>query len=155
MDQCAFYADCLESRYHCGSDGYPIGYGQHYCQKFSHNRGLFNAQGQQWVINTMHCLQLALVGAAVDATPPSSTCQALKNEALATHAGCYTTNGFCQLGVHAWAAVLEIVDIRTLFSSWGAFKATVETAADCGEFYAYMLEKELFFDLVGECRLAR
>lgn len=24
---CNFYSDCLESRFHCGSSGYPIGYG--------------------------------------------------------------------------------------------------------------------------------
>jgi hypothetical protein len=105
--------------------------------------------------DTMHCLQRALVADAVDATPPSATCQALKDAAFASHARCYTSHGFCALGVPAWAAVLEIVDIRTLFSSWGAFKATVETAAECGEFYAYMLERALFFDLVPECRVAR
>ena len=107
------------------------------------------------MIDTMHCLQLALIEDAVDPTPPSLTCQALEDEAFASHARCYTSNGFCELGVRAWAAVLEIVDIRTLFSSWGAFKATIETAVDCGGFYAYMLERELFFDLVAECRLAK
>ncbi|KAF8130593.1 hypothetical protein EV363DRAFT_214587 [Boletus edulis] len=104
----------------CGPDGYPIGYGQHYCQKFSDNRGMFDAQGQQWMINTMHCLQLALVGDAIDATPPASDCQALRDQAFASHAGCYISNGFCTLGVQVWTAVLEIVDIKTLFSSWGA-----------------------------------
>ena len=45
MNQHDFYANCLESRYHCGlSDEYPISGGQNYCQKFSDNRGLFDAQ---------------------------------------------------------------------------------------------------------------
>ncbi|KAG8215824.1 hypothetical protein J3R82DRAFT_7766 [Butyriboletus roseoflavus] len=142
MNQCAFYADCLESRYQCGPTGYPIGYGQYYCQKFSDNRTLFDPKGQQWMIDTMHCLQLALVGKAIDASP--TACQALKDQAFASHAGCYINNGFCTLDVHDWAAVLEIVDIRILFSSWDAFKATIETAMDCGAFYAYMVGRGLF-----------
>jgi Phosphomannose isomerase type I len=32
--QCSFYAYCLEARYHCGPNGYPIGYGLKYCEKF-------------------------------------------------------------------------------------------------------------------------
>lgn len=142
FDQCGFYANCLESRYHCGPDGYPIGYGQHYCQKFSDNRALFNTRGQEWMVSTMHCLQVALVRDAVDAT--ATTCEALKTQAFASHAGCYTSNGFCTLGVDAWAVVLEIVNVTTLFSSWDSLRAVVETAKDCGEFYAYMVERELF-----------
>lgn len=94
------------------------------------------------MIDTMHCLQLALVGDAIDATP--TTCQALKDQAFASHARCYTRNGFCTLGVHDWAVVLEIVNITTLFSSWDAFKATIQTAEDCGAFYAHMVERGLF-----------
>ena len=144
MDKCAFYANCLETRYQCGPDGYPLGYGQFYCQKFSDNRGLLSAQGQEWMLATMHCLQLALVPDAIEATPPASDCEALKEQAFGSHAGCYTNNGFCALGVEVWAAVLEIVNIKTLFSSWDAFKATIETAADCAHFYAYMVERGLF-----------
>ena len=140
MDQCAFYANCLESRYHCGPDGYPIGYGQRYCQKFSDNRGMLDARGQQWMLDNMHCLQLALVGNAVDADPAATTCDALEDKAFASHAPCYTSNGFCSLGVEVWETVLEIVDIRTLFSNWDAFKATIETAGDCVTFYAYVVE---------------
>ena len=144
MDQCAFYANCLESRYHCGPSGYPIGDGQHFCQKFSDDRDLFDAQGQQWMIDTMHCLQLALVGDAIDATPPSLTCQALEDEGFAAHPGCYTSNGFCGLSVRDWAAVVEILGVTTLISSWDVFNATIETAADCAEFNAYMVERGLF-----------
>ena len=144
MDQCTFYANCLESRYQCGPEGYPIGYGQHYCQKFSDNRSKFDAQGQQWMIDTMHCLQAGLVGEAVDTDPAATTCDALKDAAFASHAPCYTSNGFCSLGVQVWETVLEIVNITTLFSNWDAFKATIETAGDCRAFYAYMVERGLF-----------
>ena len=132
-----FYANCLESRYHCGPDGYPIGYGQRYCQKFSDNRGMLDARGQQWMLDNMHCLQLALVGDAVDADPTATTCDALEDKAFASHAPCYTGNGFCPLGVEVWETVLEILGVTTLVSSWDAFKATVETVGDCVAFYAY------------------
>lgn len=31
---CLWYPDCLELKYQCGSQGYPIGYGFKYCNKF-------------------------------------------------------------------------------------------------------------------------
>jgi len=144
LDNCAFYANCLESRYQCGPSGYPLGYGQYYCQKSLDNRDAFDAKGKQWVTNTMHCLQLALVADAVNSTPPASDCEALESEAFATHPGCFTSNGICTLGVHDWAVLLEILGITTLISNWDVFKASIETAADCGAFYAYMVERGLF-----------
>lgn len=142
LDNCSFYANCLETRYNCGPSGYPIGYGQQYCEKFSNERSLLNTQGQQWMINTMHCLQLALVPYAIDNNP--TTCQALENQAFETHAGCYVDNGLCALGLQDWSAILKIVDITTLFQSWDAFKATVEAAAGCAEFFAFVVTKGHF-----------
>jgi len=142
LDNCSFYANCLESRYNCGPSGYPIGYGHKYCEKFSLDRSLFNSLGQQWMINTMHCLQMALVPDAIDVN--ATTCQALANQAFATHAGCYIDNGLCSLGLQNWVAILEIVDIKTLFQSWHSFKATVEAGTGCVEFFAFMIAKDLF-----------
>ena len=93
------------------------------------------------MINTMHCLQMALVP---DAIGPETTCQALEDQAFGTHAGCYVDNGMCTLGVNDWSAILQIVDIRTLFQSWDAFEATIETAVECVEFYTFMVLKGLF-----------
>ncbi|KZP24755.1 hypothetical protein FIBSPDRAFT_856524 [Athelia psychrophila] len=141
-DTCTFYADCLESRYHCGPTGYPIGYGQRFCGEFVGNKSLLDTDGQTWMVNTMHCLQLALVPDAVDAN--ATTCPALETQAFGTHAGCYVNNGLCSLGIHDWLAIIEIVDIKTLFDSWDAFKATVEAAGDCAAFIAWMVAKGLF-----------
>ncbi|KAF8556703.1 hypothetical protein OG21DRAFT_1482907 [Imleria badia] len=143
MGQCAFYANCIESRYQCGPTGYPIADGQHFCQKFSDNRTMLDARGQQWMIDTMHCLQLAVVPDAMDVTPPAVDCQALKDQAFASHPGCYINNGFCTLSVQDWGAVVEILGMAT-FSTWDAFKGAVETAMECAEFYAYTVERELF-----------
>ena len=30
-EDCSFYTDCLEAKFDCGPDGYPIGYGDKYC----------------------------------------------------------------------------------------------------------------------------
>jgi len=142
LDNCSFYPNCLESRYRCGPSGYPIKYGQHYCEKFSNERSLLNSQGQQWMIDTMQCLQIALVPEAIDIN--TTTCQTLNDQAFGTHAPCYVDNGLCTLGLHNWVAILEIVDIRTFFQSWDAFKATVEATAECAELFAFLIGKGLF-----------
>lgn len=90
----------------------------------------------------MHCLQLALVPDAIDAN--ATTCQALETQAFGTHAGCYVNNGLCTLGIKNWAAIIEIVNIKTLFESWDAFKATLEAAGECAEFIAWLVAKDLF-----------
>lgn len=141
IDDCSFYANCLESRYDCGPSGYPLAYGQMFCNKFSADRSLLDSQGQQWMIDTMHCLQLALVP---DAIGPETTCQALANQAYGTHAGCYVDSGLCILGVNDWSSIIQIVDIKTLFQNWEAFEATIETAVECVGFYAFMVLNGLF-----------
>ncbi|KAJ6631488.1 hypothetical protein B0H10DRAFT_2159775 [Mycena sp. CBHHK59/15] len=142
-DSCTFYSHCLESRYHCGPSGYPIGYGQKYCTKFQANRVKFSAQGQTWMLTTMHCLQVALVPDAIAATGATITCTALEDQAFATHAGCYVQSGVCKLPPSDWIAILEIVDVKTLFYSWNAFKATLQAGTECLKFYAYLVEHGL------------
>ena len=142
MNNCGFYANCLESRYHCGPNGYPIGYGQTFCEKFVENRMLLDARGQTWMVNTMHCLQTSLVPDAIDSN--ATTCPTLKTRAFGTHARCYVSNGLCSLGILNWEAIVEIVGIKTLFASWDALKATAEAAGDCAEFIALIVAKELF-----------
>src|SRR5688572_15430052 len=58
---CDFYLDCLESRYRCSSNGYPLGYGYKYCSKFKNSASGFSKQGQKWIIKTMTCLQQYLI----------------------------------------------------------------------------------------------
>ncbi|KAJ7503076.1 hypothetical protein B0H11DRAFT_1987705 [Mycena galericulata] len=142
-NSCSFYADCLESRYHCGPTGYPLGYGQKYCTEFQTHRATLSAEGQKWMLETMHCLQESLVPDAIGAANASTTCAALEHKAFATHAGCYVRSGVCKLPPSDWGAVLEIVDIRTLFDSWDAFKATLTAGIECLEFYTFLVERDL------------
>ncbi|KAJ7104558.1 hypothetical protein C8R43DRAFT_1047231 [Mycena crocata] len=138
-DSCAFYGDCLESRYNCGPTGYPIGYGQKYCTKFRMARATLSPRGQTWMLATMHCLQEALIPDAVGDSSGTSTCEDLEHKAFATHAGCYVHSGVCQLPISDWRAVLVIVDFKTLFDSWDAFMATLKAGAECLEFYAFLV----------------
>jgi hypothetical protein len=143
LDSCTFYADCLESRYHCGPTGYPLGYGQKYCSDFQTDRATLSSRGQTWMIATMHCLQEALIPDAVGAANATESCAALEHKAFATHAGCYVRSGVCKLPVSDWYAVLEIVDIKTLYDSWDAFKATLGAGTECLEFYAFLVNRSL------------
>ncbi|KAJ7599184.1 hypothetical protein C8J56DRAFT_1093536 [Mycena floridula] len=137
-DNCSFYATCLESRYKCGKDGYPSGYGEKYCQAFSTERNLLTLQGQKWMLDTMHCLQDALVPEAVDSS--STTCDNLADIAFKSHAPCYLGSGLCTLSPKDWIAILQIVDFRTLFRTWDAFEATVQAVEGCVEFYFFLVE---------------
>ena len=37
--KCDWYIDCLEKVFNCGAKGYPVGYGNKYCVKFSSYKG--------------------------------------------------------------------------------------------------------------------
>lgn len=141
--QCSFYEDCLETRYHCGVDGYPLGYGKKYCNKFNAARDKFSQKGQAWMLDTMECLQLVLVPEATRpeevGTQGRSPCDELRKKAFDSHAECYVQNGLCTLSVKDWTEIVEVVDLKTLFGSWEALKEVLEAAAGCLEFYAFLL----------------
>jgi hypothetical protein len=144
-NNCNFYAQCMESRYHCGPTGYPIRYGQYYCDKFVIDASLLSPKGQTWMVNVMLCLQRDLVPYALGAAQGFSDCQALKTFAFSTHPVCYVGSGLCTLPVTDWEVIVEkIVGVTTLFDSWDAFKATIEAAAGCAEFYSWFVEHIIF-----------
>jgi len=60
---CAWYSDCLEAAHPCGSDGYALAYGQHYCNAFSSElaSNLLTPHGLVWRDRTLLCLQEELV----------------------------------------------------------------------------------------------
>jgi len=98
------------------------------------------------MLDTMHCLQLALVPEATGSglTPITRACSELEEKAFKSHAPCYLDNGVCELGFDDWRAIVEIVDLRTLFESFDALKASVEVVFGCAEFAAFVLLKGLF-----------
>ena len=58
---CTFYDKCLEATYNCGPEGYPLGYGLKYCDRFKDSYKEFTPQGRKWVQGTLLCLKEALV----------------------------------------------------------------------------------------------
>ncbi|KAJ7488339.1 hypothetical protein FB451DRAFT_1227046 [Mycena latifolia] len=135
-DDCTFYTECLEAKYQCGADGYPLAYGFHFCTKFAESRSKLSAEGQEWMLDTMLCLQNALVPEATGAVGAAATCEDLKTKAFATHAGCYVDSGLCDLPLSDMEKVsFEIVGPGTLVDSVDALKATASVALKCTEFF--------------------
>ncbi|KAF4610711.1 hypothetical protein D9613_007295 [Agrocybe pediades] len=129
--QCDFYRDCLEARYNCGPDGYPLGYGEKYCNKFSQSQDRLSAKGQKWMLDTMECLQRTLVPDATGAEGASADCKALEDQAFDSHSVCYLQNGLCSLEPQDFVAIVEIVGVQGLFGSWDSIKEVVQAAEGC------------------------
>lgn len=140
-NSCSFYPHCLEERYSCESDGYPIGYGLHYCNAFTGAKSQMSSEGQAWVTNTMLCLQRALVPYAKG--QKSTSCDKLKEYAFGTHPECYVNSGVCSLPLDDWSVIVNTVSFTELFSSWDAFKATLQTAGGCTEFYTWLIKNKV------------
>jgi hypothetical protein len=142
--QCSFYEDCLETRYHCGPDDYPLGYGKKYCDKFNAAKGRLSNQGQTWMLDTMECLQLTLVPDAIGSQEVEehggSACDVLRRKAFDSHARCYIESGVCALGLKDWTKIVEIIDLKTLFGSWEALKEALEAATGCLKMYSFVLD---------------
>ncbi|EAW09351.1 uncharacterized protein ACLA_035540 [Aspergillus clavatus NRRL 1] len=139
-NSCNFYAQCLESKYHCGSSGYPIGFGQRFCAKSLIWKPKMSPSGQKWITETMLCLQEQLVPFANGSE--SSSCGELEEYALGTHAGCYVKSGVCTLPIEDWGKILEIV-FPALVSDPENFQSAFSTARDCVMLYIWLIGKEI------------
>ena len=40
---CDFYTHCVEPRFQCGINGYPLAYGYRYCHRFANNQSCFTS----------------------------------------------------------------------------------------------------------------
>ena len=40
---CDFYTQCVETKFQCGTNGYPLGYGNRYCRQFGDKRSCFTS----------------------------------------------------------------------------------------------------------------
>ncbi|PPQ79092.1 hypothetical protein CVT26_004052 [Gymnopilus dilepis] len=142
---CEFYRACLESKFHCGPDGYPLGYGEKFCQKFQADQAELSTAGREWMLDTMQCLQRALVPEAESPTgaDQAKSCDDLKEKAFASHAPCYIDNGLCTLSPVDWEHIVAIIGLQTLLGSWDALKETLEAAEGCLYFYAFLVASKL------------
>lgn len=119
--QCGFYRSCVEAKYKCGKDGYPIRYGEKYCQRFA---TLTNAdlteKGIKWRNSTMLCLQKELSNLLYTSNN-IETCSDLNMFAFASHAACYTqkNNSICDLSTSEMAAIGSTVDVGDIMTEDG------------------------------------
>ncbi|KAH8695271.1 hypothetical protein BGW36DRAFT_382419 [Talaromyces proteolyticus] len=144
-NECSFYAQCLQTRYNCSPSDYPLADGQKYCEKFQADASDLSSAGQKWMETVMLCLQRALVPYALGGNQSFASCSALNDYAFGTHPKCYVQSGLCTLPPSDWEAIVfKIVGLNTLFGSWDALKATVETAVGCEEFYLWAIEQKVF-----------
>lgn len=113
-ENCSYYSACLEAQRPCGERGYGLGYGEKYCNAFANNAA-FSAAGIAWVNSTMLCLQQHLASIAAN----QLSCDALTDDAFASHPACYTRPGasICDLGPSDALQVLNTISATDLLSS--------------------------------------
>lgn len=104
--EATFYR-CAEQTLQCGPDGYLLGYGARYAERFfRHTRPWMSPAGQQWIDDTVVCLQQALR----DRIDASTSCADVRTEAFDSHPSCYVDGGFCRLPWSDWVAVIVSID---------------------------------------------
>jgi len=118
---CDFYRSCVEDKFQCGPDGYALGYGEKYCQRF---RALeaedLSSKGLAWRDYTLNCLEQGLADLLFSSSNVN-TCSDLKTFAFKSHVACYTSkdHSVCDLSVSDWAEIISTVDFKDALSDEG------------------------------------
>jgi hypothetical protein len=119
----------------CGEDGYLVGYGAKYAERFyTETRPWMSTRGQEWIDQVLVCLQHEL-RSSIDET---TSCEDIRTIAFDSHPVCYLEHGLCQLPPWDIAKVLWTVDLSDWFSA-DAARQIAAVAAGCGESYARMI----------------
>ncbi len=117
---CSFYVDCLEANTSCGSEGYALAYGYHYCNVFLDLDSELTEKGLKWRDSTMQCLQRKLVPFAIDERLHPVSCDRIEQFAFKTHAPCYTQkkNSICFLDpIKDLPAIMTSIAVKDLLTS--------------------------------------
>ncbi len=119
---CEYY-QCLEKQENCGTDGYYIQFGSHYCHKYQVEEYKYTERGKEFLNKIRVCLQDELEREYTRAGELPK-CSKIKKFAVETHKHCYTENKFCNLPDSdqrhiKFAAKKEIFDFQLLkFAFW-------------------------------------
>jgi len=90
---CQFYA-CREAEDACGSDGYYLGFGEKYCERFLLIvKPRLSLAGEAFLDRGRDCL-MRTIDAEIG---EHLTCSQVRRQALDSHVACYRDNGFCEL----------------------------------------------------------
>lgn len=119
----------------CGDDGYLVGYGARYAERFyTETRPWMTSHGKAWIDEVLVCLQHELR----DSIDETTSCEDIRTIAFDTHPVCYLEHGLCELPVWDVAKVLWTVDLADWLSA-DAARQVASVAAGCGERYVQML----------------
>ncbi|XP_064609911.1 uncharacterized protein LOC135473908 [Liolophura sinensis] len=110
LGSCEFYA-CLERRFPCGTDSYPLTHGAYYCHKFQNYLHMFNEQGRRWVRNSRQCLTRNL---RATYTLSEVTCRDISRERFRTVSNCFVSRGFCSIMWNNKEALLKVFEAEDL-----------------------------------------
>ncbi|WP_409478079.1 hypothetical protein [Pseudobdellovibrio sp. HCB154] len=95
LGTCDYY-QCLEMREQCGSDGYYLKFGKHYCEKYQADEANYSEKGREFLANIRTCLQEELEREQIRANE-FPRCSKVEKFAVGTHKYCYQQYGFCDL----------------------------------------------------------
>jgi hypothetical protein len=124
--EATFYR-CAEETLACGPDGYLLGYGAKYAERFHRRtRPWMSSRGRVWLDATLVCLQVTLR----DRIDASTSCDDVRTIAYDSHPACYVDSGFCRLPWSDWFAVLATVDGADWLSR-DAQRQVIATAQAC------------------------
>ena len=139
VGSCDYYRCIEEQEISCGNDGYLLGFGGYYCDKFSDKdfpefKGdfraeLFPANGNQWRDEVRECLQREMEGFLLEGD--NLSCSELKDLAFSSHPSCYTgASSFCNLTPENVMAVGLTLEPQELASP-AVWKQMQETGEIC------------------------
>jgi hypothetical protein len=118
---------CAEETAECGPDGYLVGYGAKYAERFyRYTRPWMSRAGKQWIDDVLVCLQETLR----DRIDAETSCADIRTIAFDSHPDCYVEAGFCRLPWSDWLAVVATVDGADWLSR-DAQRQVVVTARTC------------------------
>jgi hypothetical protein len=130
---CSFYIDCIEENFHCGNSGYPVDYGNRYCEIFKDLDTELTEKGRQWRDSTMLCLQETLLEQIITSSRPRIGCQQIESWGFGSHAPCYTQEGrsICFLDpIRDLPTIISAIDHEDLINR-RARRQTIDVAKIC------------------------
>lgn len=126
-DNVSTFYNCVEEIFNCGENGYPLGIGVKYSDKFYfETRPKLSAQGQLWIDKTLICLQQEFR----DRITSEASCDEVKELALRHHPDCYVQSGFCALSRRDKLKVGTTISVKDAISTKG-LPTTVKIIALC------------------------
>lgn len=109
---CLYYSETAEQLLQCGPRGYPLGFGQKYCQRFSKlGPDTLTPRGLRWRDAARSCL-IEAFGGFIDEPAQPPGCQEVKRMAFDSHPPCYTEvqPSFCLLPPSDVLAIIRVVE---------------------------------------------